>query len=63
MNERRKKDAGRAKKRYVKPEVKQVQLKPEEAILGFCKTISTGGPNIGIGTTCAIPGKCHAYGS
>jgi hypothetical protein len=63
MNERRKKEAGRAKRPYVKPEVKQVQLKPEEAILGFCKTVGSAGPNIGGGTTCGIPGTCHAFGS
>jgi hypothetical protein len=63
MNDRRKKDGRRAKKPYVKPEVKQVQLKPEEAVLGFCKTSGTGGSNIGGGTTCSIPGICFAQGS
>jgi hypothetical protein len=29
---------------YVKPEVKQIMLKPEEAILGACKTATVAGP-------------------
>jgi hypothetical protein len=33
------------KKPYIKPEVTQVQLKPEEAVLGFCKvSTGSGGP-------------------
>ncbi len=29
--------AGRKKKPYSKPEIKKVQLRPEEAVLGGCK--------------------------
>ncbi|MGD0101040.1 MAG: hypothetical protein ABSC60_11895 [Acidobacteriota bacterium] len=32
------------KEAYVKPQVKQILLKPEEAILGACKTSSIAGP-------------------
>jgi hypothetical protein len=32
------------KEAYAKPEVKQILLKPEEAILGHCKTTTTAGP-------------------
>ena len=32
------------KKSYVRPEVKQVQLRPEEAVLGFCKQTTKFGP-------------------
>lgn len=32
------------KKRYEKPQVKQVVLKPEEAVLGACKTTTVAGP-------------------
>jgi hypothetical protein len=35
---------GRPKKSYVKPEVKQVELRPEEAVLGFCKQTTNFGP-------------------
>jgi hypothetical protein len=44
MNERRKKDARRPKKPYTKPEVKQVQLRPEEAVLAVCKLPGQYGP-------------------
>jgi hypothetical protein len=32
------------KKSYVKPEVKQVQLRPEEAVLAVCKLPNQYGP-------------------
>jgi len=32
------------KEAYVKPQVKQIMLKPEEAILGACKTAAIAGP-------------------
>ena len=32
------------KKPYEKPQVKQVVLKPEEAVLGACKTSTVAGP-------------------
>ena len=38
-------DSKRGKKPYLKPEIKQVQLKPEEAVLGGCKTTSGAGPS------------------
>jgi hypothetical protein len=51
----------KAKKPYVRPEVKQVQLKPEEAVLGFCKQTGFVGPaanNCGVGVSI-----CYATGS
>ena len=50
---------GRPRKRpYVRPEVKQVQLKPEEAVLGGCKTGVAAGP---ARVTCDFgPGQCNA---
>jgi hypothetical protein len=51
----------KAKKPYVRPEVKQVQLKPEEAVLGFCKQNSIFGPgasNCGVGVSI-----CYSTGS
>jgi hypothetical protein len=44
MSERSKKDARRLKKPYTKPEVKQVQLRPEEAVLAVCKLPGHYGP-------------------
>ncbi len=49
------------KKRYAKPEVKQVQLKPEEAVLGFCKTTGTSGP--ASQGNCKPVGNCSGQGS
>jgi hypothetical protein len=44
------------KKPYVKPEVKQIPLRPEEAVLGFCKTASSPGP-------LTSPCTCSSLGS
>ncbi len=38
-----KQNKGQPKKPYMKPEVKQVPLRPEEAMLGACKTAASGG--------------------
>lgn len=40
------------KQQYEKPVVKRFPLRPEEAVLGFCKTSSGGGPS--------PSGPCHA---
>jgi hypothetical protein len=47
------------KSRYLKPEIKEVSLRPEEAVLGGCKTTVAGGP---IQATCVL-GPCSAPGS
>lgn len=47
------------KKRYQKPELRQVPLRPEEAVLANCKNSTTGGPNV----TCEIPSACSIVGS
>jgi hypothetical protein len=60
MSSRHQKDA-RQKKPYVKPEVKQVQLRPEEAVLAVCKLGSQYGPGA---TGCKIAGApCFATNS
>ncbi len=49
-----------AKKPYVKPEMTQVSLRPEEAVLGGCKvsgTVGSGQP------TCNAPAPCSALTS
>jgi len=58
MSGRDEKDAGRPKKPYVKPEVKQIQLRPEEAVLGVCKTTTEAA---GIGGFCLL--TCPTLGS
>ncbi len=34
----------KSKKNYTKPELKQVPLRPQESVLGFCKNAATYGP-------------------
>jgi len=48
------------KKPYTKPEVKQVQLKPEEAVLGGCKVSGSFGLGFSNCTAGGEPGKCKA---
>jgi hypothetical protein len=48
------------RKSYVKPEVKRVELKPEEAVLGGCKVSGVHGP-ASITTDCAPSGSsCYS---
>lgn len=35
------------KKPYEPPQLAKISLRPEEAVLGHCKTTTTGGPNPG----------------
>ena len=48
------------KKPYVKPEMSQVSLRPEEAVLGGCKVPGTNGPGQ---PTCNAPAPCSAQTS
>jgi len=46
--------AEQTKKPYVRPVVRQIQLRPEEAVLGFCKNTGYFGPgadNCGFGVS------------
>jgi hypothetical protein len=63
MNSRRKQGERVPKKPYTKPEVKQVSLKPEEAVLGGCKVTQVNSPNTGMGYTCSTPIPCSAIAS
>jgi hypothetical protein len=64
MSGRREKDARRPKKPYTRPEVKQVSLKPEEAVLGGCKTASTqNSMNHPAPNTCQSPTPCAVVAS
>ena len=51
---------GSMKKKYEKPEAKRFPLRPEEAVLGFCKTNAASGPT-GLGCrgsqACSLPGS------
>lgn len=59
MNDRPISPAAPEKKPYVKPACIPVELRPEEAVLGACKTASSAGPGAG---TCATL-VCNALGS
>ncbi len=48
------------KKPYVKPEMTQVSLRPEEAVLGGCKVSGTSGPGQ---PTCNAPSACSSLRS
>ncbi|HVZ73502.1 MAG TPA: hypothetical protein VHJ20_14085 [Polyangia bacterium] len=48
------------KKPYQKPTLSEVALRPEEAVLGNCKTLSISGPAM---PDCTYAGGCAAPGS
>jgi hypothetical protein len=54
---------GQGKRKYEAPKVTVISLRPEEAVLGNCKTAgslggpSTGGPNCAFGTGCPVIGS------
>ncbi|HEB34230.1 hypothetical protein LCGC14_1029970 [marine sediment metagenome] len=51
----------KSKKTYTKPELKQIPLRPQESVLGFCKNDVTYGPVI---STCENIGLvCQTLGS
>jgi hypothetical protein len=53
-------EKNKAERSYVKPAMKRVVLKPEEAVLGACKATGTFGPTAG---NCNQPFSCSAIGS
>ncbi len=48
------------KKRYDRPTVEVISLRPEEAVLGSCKFGGGSGP---VSTSCRSLGPCNAAGS
>ena len=48
------------KKPYQRPVLQQVTLRPEEAVLGACKTAGSSGP---VSATCSVPVSCSSIGS
>jgi hypothetical protein len=63
MSSRKKQGTGVQKKPYIKPEVKQVELKPEEAVLGGCKVSGQFGPALSNCTLGPPSSKCNALQS
>lgn len=51
---------GVEKKRYEKPAVTRFPLRPEEAVLGFCKSTTSSGPS---GGGCRSVSVCYSPGS
>jgi hypothetical protein len=47
----------RPRKPYVKPQIQEVPLRPEEAVLGGCKTASKSGSTQ---SRCTFPKKCSS---
>ena len=48
------------KKPYEPPQVTIISLRPEEAVLGACKNMSSAGP---VGGSCVAVGQCRVPGS
>lgn len=53
-------DTNANKKPYEKPTLSEVALRPEEAVLGNCKTAGTPGPAL---SDCTLFGGCSSVGS
>jgi hypothetical protein len=54
----------KVKKPYVRPEIRQVPLKPEEAVLGLCKQTGIAGPGLPSGNACGYGvSPCSSIGS
>ena len=49
-----------ARRRYEKPRITRVLLRPDEAVLGFCKNANRSGP---IQAKCTTPVQCSTKGS
>jgi hypothetical protein len=48
---------GAGKKPYSKPQIQEVPLRPDEAVLGNCKTSSSSGP---AQHRCTTPSNCSS---
>lgn len=58
MNDQTRNDrADQPRKPYAKPQIQEVPLRPEEAVLGACKTGSTSGP---AQSKCSFPSPCSS---
>lgn len=53
-------DEKQARKPYAKPQIKRFPLRPEEAVLGNCKTVGGTGPGP---SNCFSNGNCKTRGS
>jgi hypothetical protein len=53
-------DNAQSKKPYVKPEIRKIDLRPEEAVLGNCKMQRVAGP---MRSQCTRMGGCFTVGT
>jgi hypothetical protein len=53
-------EAGENKKSYEPPACKTISLRPEEAVLGNCKSMFVSGPSL---PTCSASGGCSSIRS
>jgi hypothetical protein len=53
-------DQATRRKKYSKPEIKRVMLRPEEAVLASCKTSKVSGPGQ---SKCSTPSACSSLAS
>jgi hypothetical protein len=57
MDESQTNHPAREKKPYAKPQIQEVPLRPDEAVLGGCKTAGVSGP---AQHRCTVPSSCTA---
>ena len=55
-------ESRRGRKAYGKPEVRRIELKPEESLAAGCKTLSSSESGQAPGTPCTVNG-CFDIGS
>jgi hypothetical protein len=60
MSDPSRREKRKSRKPYVKPQVHRVELRPEEAVLGFCKSSNSAGPGVG---SCTMSLWCSRSGS
>ena len=61
MDETKQQDTQDPKRPYKKPVLIRVALRPEEAVLGNCKSAAPAGP--GGASNCTPVGNCYTQGS
>lgn len=52
-------DTAKERRPYAKPEMRRVELKPEESLAAGCKMVGTPGP----ANPCDLGGQCFNFGS
>lgn len=60
MDDKPKQEIEQLKKPYTKPALAKVPLRPEEAVLAFCKTTTSAGP---LQSACSSPSACSTIGT